>query len=199
MSLRQGGKRLDKWPFGRTPPVRGTYWLCKIGPFFFRIGIMTSLLFGSGELPPDKWSSSLIFSFSFCCCSSADATKGTTLSIEDSKQSDSDADWMNSFVLEMPKFRLRVFEEGSESFSFGYLEVWHRRVNPGIIFTWIQHFPTERNCFSINRMNDSFTGFWWLDINNKCEAFRRTMKLFDNQQSFWIMKKLLTAIELSDN
>lgn len=42
---------------------------------------MTSLLFGSGELPPDKWSSSLIFSFSFCCCSSVDATKSTTLSI----------------------------------------------------------------------------------------------------------------------
>lgn len=47
---------------GRT----NTYWLCKIGPFFFRIGIITSLLFGSGELPSDNCcSSSSIFSFSF--------------------------------------------------------------------------------------------------------------------------------------
>lgn len=47
------------------------YWLCKSGPFFFRIGIMTSLLFGSGELRSDNCNSSSIFSFSFCCCCSS--------------------------------------------------------------------------------------------------------------------------------
>lgn len=47
-----------------------TYWLCKIGPFFFRMGIITSLLFGSGELPSESCcKSSSIFSFSFWCCS----------------------------------------------------------------------------------------------------------------------------------
>lgn len=40
---------------------------CSIGPFFFRIGIITSLLFGSGELLSDNCKSSSIFSFSLCC------------------------------------------------------------------------------------------------------------------------------------
>lgn len=45
--------------------IHFTYWLCKIGPFFlFRIGMMTSLLFGSGELLSDFCDSSSIFSFS---------------------------------------------------------------------------------------------------------------------------------------